>query len=286
MPDRPGPPAYHRGMRPTILAAAAAALTLACTGCAITPPGSAPSGPASGPTSAAAPAQTGAATAAAPLVLQELPPFKEAERSTVSCTGDDFTVMATTLPGEIPSPMVVAGPQESSGAIVFAHQSNGDECQWLPAARGYAEQGYRVYLPRAAGKTGPSALAAAVAAARDAGALKVAVVGASMGGTYAIGAASAMPAQPEAVVAVSAPADFGDVDAAGLIGSVSSPLLLTVGSKDNDFAAALPKLAAAAPSAQTVVQDGTSAHGVALIAEGGAAAHAVQQFVSDMIPLG
>ena len=48
----------------------------------------------------------------------------------------------------------------------------------------------------------------------------------------------------------------------------------------------LPKLAAAAPSAQTVVQDGTSAHGVALIAEGGAAAQAVQQFVSDMIPLG
>ena len=231
----------------------AAGLCVVIAGCSATP--------VSAPTSASVPATTVApAPSAAPLQLTSLPAYTPAASDGVACAGEGVSVFATESGGRV-NPMIVAGPVDAAAALVFAHQSDGDECQWLGQARRFAERGYRVYLPRAGGNDGPSLLAAAVATARTAGAKKVGMVGASMGGTYALGTASALDPEPDAVAAISAPDDFAKVDAAGLIGRIKAPVLLAVGAKDNDFASDQSRLAAAAPAAQAVVQPDTAAHG-------------------------
>lgn len=260
----------------TLLVSGLLLATAACTAAPATAPTPTPS---SASSSVASSPPT-----APPLELTTVPAFAPGDAASVQCAGEGVSVYTTQSGGRV-SPMVVAGPATASAALVFAHQSDGDECQWLGQARRFAEQGYRVYLPRAAGKDAPSLLAAAVSAARSAGATKVGLVGASMGGTNAVATASAVQPGPDAVVAISAPAEFGGVDAAGLIGRVQAPILLEVAAQDNDFASALTKLAAAAPSAQTVVQPGTSAHGVRLIAAGGPAAEALSTFLAQHVPV-
>jgi len=130
-------------------------------------------------------------------------------------------------------------------AIVLAHQSRGDLCQWLWFARREARRGYRalVFDLRNYGQSQHRQnstrgfgldVAAAAKFVRSRGARKVFLVGASLGGSAVIaGGADARP-QVDGVVSVSGAADLvGAIDAAARL---QAPALFLAGRLDTAFA--------------------------------------------------
>jgi pimeloyl-ACP methyl ester carboxylesterase len=98
---------------------------------------------------------------------------------------------------------VLAGVVMGRGrsGIAFAHGRGGDLCEWLPYARRFARQGYRVLAFDFAGfgdsRPGSGAdarldtdVVAAAGQLRRLGAEKIVLVGSSMGGTAALAAAT------------------------------------------------------------------------------------------------
>lgn len=110
-------------------------------------------------------------------------------------------------------------------AVILAHQSEGDLCDWAPYARRLASKGYYVFpvdfrgyglsQPRtgAAATRFPSDLAAATKALRKLGKKKVFLVGASMGGLASLVAGANVTPAIAGVVSVSSPARFRGMDA-------------------------------------------------------------------------
>jgi dienelactone hydrolase len=106
----------------------------------------------------------------------------------------------------------LAGVEVGTGpaGIVLAHGYQGNLCDWLPYAQELAASGYRVlaYDARAGLRVDLDA-EAAIEALRRAGARRVAIAGSSLGALAAVIAGAAPPTQPDAVVSLSAPSDFG-----------------------------------------------------------------------------
>jgi pimeloyl-ACP methyl ester carboxylesterase len=132
-------------------------------------------------------------------------------------------------------------------AIVLAHQLGGDGCQWTWYARRLASLGYLAIAVdfRGSGdsqtRSGRAAnrrvadLAAAAKAARAGGATKVFVVGASMGGTVAVGAAGSIRPPVAGVVAISSPSTWVGVDALSIARRLQVPALYLTGENDAGF---------------------------------------------------
>ncbi len=167
--------------------------------------------------------------------------------------------------------------------VVLVHQSNGDLCQWWPYARTLAKAGYLVMSVDLEGfgssgygqyegvQPAPYGLdvASAVSALRSMGASRVVVIGASMGGTSALAGAALARPPVNGVISLSAPAFYNEMDARSAVRRLTMPVLYAVGADDGDFAADAKTLRAATKApAQLIVVPG-SAHGVALVEEGG-----------------
>jgi pimeloyl-ACP methyl ester carboxylesterase len=133
-------------------------------------------------------------------------------------------------------------------AVVLAHQSRGDACQWAGYAKRLARLRYLVIAFDFRGygdsqtRGGRAALrlaadvAAAAKAARARGAQKVFLVGASMGGTAVLAAAVNVRPPVDGVVSLSGPAVFSGIDALKLAPRLTVPALYVVGERDSDFA--------------------------------------------------
>lgn len=106
---------------------------------------------------------------------------------------------------------------------------------------------------------------AAIAFARSRGFTEIVLVGASMGGAAAIVAAAEDPAIV-GVIALSAPAELGDLDAAEAMSSMSAPVGLMAAKDDPSAAASLERLRdEAGPRASLAVIYPGSAHGIELV---------------------
>ena len=137
-------------------------------------------------------------------------------------------------------------------AVVLAHMSVGDLCQWAPYARSLARQGLFAFPFdfRGHGLSGgrenharaAADVVAAVRAVRKLGARKVVVVGASLGGIAALVAAPGIRPSLAGVVSVSGPAEIeGQLNALPAAPRIRVPTLYLVAQDDQnppyDFAA-------------------------------------------------
>ncbi|HUH15649.1 MAG TPA: alpha/beta fold hydrolase [Gaiellaceae bacterium] len=182
-------------------------------------------------------------------------------------------------------------------AVILAHQSEGDLCDWLSYARRLAGKGYFVFPVDFRGygflqvRTGRAAnryaadLTAAAKALRKLGKKKVFLVGASMGGIASlVAAANAKPAV-DGVVSISSPARYRGMDGVATGPRLHVPVLyLAAHGDDNagyDFSEDARRLHAAAASKDKRLEllPG-SQHGIGLVAGSTRAKAAVEAFLA------
>jgi alpha-beta hydrolase superfamily lysophospholipase len=182
-------------------------------------------------------------------------------------------------------------------AVVLAHQSNGDVCEWAPYARRLAARGFFALAfdfrghgssagRQAYGRLGLDVMAAA-RAVRSLGARKVVVVGASLGGIAGVvGVAGARP-PITGFVAVSAPAEIaGRLNALPSAARLRVPTLYLAAQGDQsppyDFAADAQRLyEATGTTEKRILLVPGSLHGVALVAGSGQSRELLEAFLRD-----
>ena len=182
-------------------------------------------------------------------------------------------------------------------AVVLAHMSVGDLCQWVPYARRLARQGVFVFPFDLRGhgfsegrqnhRRAAADVVAAVRAVRSLGARKVVVMGASLGGIAALVAAPSLKPAVDGIVSVSGPAAIaGQLKAMPAVKRIQVPTLYVVAEGDQnppyDFAADAQALfdSTATDQKRLEVLPGTL-HGVFLV-DGSAAVRALlRAFVRD-----
>jgi pimeloyl-ACP methyl ester carboxylesterase len=172
----------------------------------------------------------------------------------------------------------LAGIVYGSGktGIVFAHQSDGTACDWMPYAKTVVKKGFRA-LAFDFGGYGSSLLnrgdvvsdvVAAAAYLRATGVTRVILVGASMGGTAVLAAAGRISPQVAGVVSLSSPSTFGTtVHALDAIPRLTMPLLLICGKDDVRFVGDVQAQykAATRSSHRELVLSESSVHGYRLV---------------------
>jgi dienelactone hydrolase len=180
--------------------------------------------------------------------------------------------------GEIEAYAVGSG----TTAVVLAHQSNGDLCQWKDYATELSTKGYRALALTMQGKDDVDVLAA-VSYLRAEGTKKVILVGASRGGTAAVAAAAKSTPAVDGVVDLSGPLEFRGVSAEAAAPSLTSPALFVAGEHDGSYADATTKLhdlAKKSKARSLLIVPATSAHGVKLIERVPQAKTAVEDFIA------
>ena len=161
--------------------------------------------------------------------------------------------------------------------LVYAHQADNTSCAWLRTAATYAQRGYRTLIFDFAGfgasRQHATSFDADVAAAatylREQSVTSIVLIGASMGGTAVLVAASKIAPPVAGVVAASAPVTYGAMGAVGVVLPPSLPVLLLAGSLDGGFAADARTLHdSIGPGAvrDLLIVESSSAHGVGLVA--------------------
>jgi dienelactone hydrolase len=153
----------------------------------------------------------------------------------------------------------VFGPDEGSAGVVLAHMFPSDQSAWFAFADRLGQRGYRVltfnfrgYCPGGdAGcsegeKTIPAIwqdVEGAIEVLRDEGATRIALVGASMGGTASLVAASREGQDIDAVVTLSAPTGFEGLEAGpDVLAEVEAAKLFLAGHEDTAAAEAVNTL--------------------------------------------
>ncbi|MFG3282842.1 alpha/beta hydrolase family protein [Streptomyces sp. NPDC048111] len=152
--------------------------------------------------------------------------------------------------------------------IVLAHQADGNVCQWKDKALELGRTGFRVLAVNSTTGDEAAEVEGAATALRSEGAWKLLLMGASKGGTAVLTAAGHLPLKPDAVVALSAPEQYGTMDALDAAGTLTVPVLYLAGDQDGPFPRAARELSAAsakAPENRLVPVKGSAAHGVALL---------------------
>ena len=150
-----------------------------------------------------------------------------------------------TLTMETSDGVRVAGFVQGSGplGIVIVHQVNGDHCGWAAETAYLAKRATVLALDlrgygASASATGTNAflyrndIAAAVAELRQRGIAKIVLIGASMGGSAVLVAASVIVPPVDAVVAVSAPGNFQGQNALAAVGLLTMPLRFVAANDD------------------------------------------------------
>lgn len=185
--------------------------------------------------------------------------------------------------GEGVGTATVAWAGAGARGVLFAPQLDGDVCQWSQELVRLAGAGYLV-ATYDWGTSGEVGFQAALDVLKATGAQQVAFVGASAGGTLAAGLADDLGAV--AVVALSPPATYGDVDARATANQFTGPLQVFSSTDD-------PQVPAA-DSAQVVRNDMTSivtevsgtAHGIEFMAPESYHLEHVRSVVDDSLAQG
>jgi alpha-beta hydrolase superfamily lysophospholipase len=205
---------------------------------------------------------------------------------------DGCTTKAGDIAFRAPDGTRLAGHRFGHGrtAVVLAHQSDGDLCQWRPYALRLAGLGYLAiafdfrnvgdsqqrHYP--ANNRPGGDVAGAVREARRLGATKVFLVGASLGGSAVLQAASNVKPRVAGVVSVSGAADLSH--AIESVPHLAVPVEYVAASGDRDFAADAKRLYAAThvTDRKLVLLD-DSRHGTALVAGNAMARNAIESFL-------
>jgi pimeloyl-ACP methyl ester carboxylesterase len=168
---------------------------------------------------------------------------------------------------------------DGTAGVVLAHQAEADLCQWILGFNELIGKGYRVlafdFHGHGASESSEAGfdddVVAAAATLRAQGATSVVLIGASMGGTFSIAAASKITPPVAGVVSVSAPLAYGGVSAQQAAPAVAVPALYLANQDDGligDAATEFKQISTASPDAQALVTSG-AVHGVPLVIEGG-----------------
>jgi pimeloyl-ACP methyl ester carboxylesterase len=149
-----------------------------------------------------------------------------------SCASEDATTKIVHLSGADLDGVVIG---DGANGVVLAHQLHSNLCSWLPFAERLAATGMRVlafdfpstsHLDRY--------VRAAVAELRHQGAHSIALVGASMGGTAVLVAAS-RGSKISRVASLSAPRDFEGLAAGRAVPRLHVPILFIAGKEDSPY---------------------------------------------------
>jgi len=162
-----------------------------------------------------------------------------------------------------------------STGVVLVHQYLSDHCEFMYFARDLADRGLRalsidlrdngVSRGGAPGRFDRD-IAAAVARLRADGARRVVLVGASMGATAVLVAASSITPRVDGVVSLSAPAHFDVLDALRAVKRSRVPVRFVVGTLDRQFAADASTLERAARARdKALLRLPGAAHGSSLL---------------------
>ncbi len=162
-------------------------------------------------------------------------------------------------------------------AIVLAHQSDGDLCQWVSYATRLAHLGYSALAFDLRGhgaserRSYPANqryggdVTAAVKLVRRLGAKKVFLIGASLGGSAVLDAAANVLSPVDGVVSVSGSAGLANAIVA--VGQLRAPVLFLAGGGDIEFASDARRLYAATASndKRLTILPHASEHGTQLV---------------------
>ncbi len=131
----------------------------------------------------------------------------------------------------------VSGVVFGSGTtgVVMANQSDGDLCQWQPYALELMRKGYRTAVFNYTGQDSPLDVLAAVDVLRAKGVQKVFLIGASMGGTAVLDAASQAQPPVAGVVDLSGPESYAGANALAAVQKLTVPALFIAGQYDTSF---------------------------------------------------
>lgn len=180
--------------------------------------------------------------------------------------------------------------------VVLSHQSDGSLCEWAPYAVELARRGYRVLAfdfpgfgyssDVVSGQSLDAAVVAAAAQLRSQGASTIVLIGASMGGTASLVAATEVQPAVAGVVSVSGPALYQDVAAGKAAPKLTVPVLYAAGRADDEFARDAQTLYDATPATvdRKLVIVAAGLHGVDLVADGSEVEAAVTAFLSAHAP--
>jgi pimeloyl-ACP methyl ester carboxylesterase len=174
----------------------------------------------------------------------------------------------------------LAGYEYGTGTtgVVFAHESGGDACDWMPEAVRLAKLGYRTLAMDLNGYGASKTLQRpysddvddAIDFLTGQGVKSIVLVGSSMGGTAVLAAAVHTSARLAAVIALSSPAYYSESDALAAAPRITAPLLLMCGSLDGGFVGDVKDIYAAATASKhkRLVLLDTDAHGKRLVEAG------------------
>jgi pimeloyl-ACP methyl ester carboxylesterase len=148
--------------------------------------------------------------------------------------------------------------------VVLGHQFGSDFCSWIPFAKQLAERNMSPLAINFASMALDDDMIAGARELERRGNARIILVGASMGGTAALVAASEIDAA--GVAALSAPQEFSGLDALPAVRGLGIPVLLLVGRQDERFAPDASRLfrAMRSPDKALVVTTGAE-HGTDLL---------------------
>lgn len=118
--------------------------------------------------------------------------------------------------------------------VVLGHQLRSDFCSWVPFAKQLAHHDMRALAVNFVSTSLDDDMVAGADELLRRGAKRIILVGASMGGTAALVAASNIDVA--GVAAVSAPREFGGLDALPAVRELAIPTLFLAGRRDGEFA--------------------------------------------------
>jgi pimeloyl-ACP methyl ester carboxylesterase len=169
-----------------------------------------------------------------------------------------------TLPDGTKGVLMGSGPR----GVVLSHQQPGSVCQWLEFGRQLAGQGYQVALWTVLSAKPEDQIATVTGMLRQAGATKVALVGASMGAMASIVAGGTITPPVNGVAALSPGEQYSPSFAVTDFAARLRMPFLCVTAEHDDIGsdAACPKFVAAAPSAdKREIRVPGSGHGISLV---------------------
>jgi pimeloyl-ACP methyl ester carboxylesterase len=148
--------------------------------------------------------------------------------------------------------------------VVLGHQFRSDFCSWVPFAQQLAQRHMRALAINFVSTSLDGDMVAGARELLRRGAKRIILVGASMGGTAALVAATNI--EVAGVVAVSAPREFSGLDALPAVRRLEIPVLFLAGRQDGEFARDARRLYRATNSqAKALVMVAGSEHGTDLL---------------------